>query len=352
MPGATEPKPNPKPGYRRILIAGIVAVAVLIVAAVVARQTFLRYEFDLVMFVDDSAGVAPSSPVLLNGIGVGHVRKISLSGSRDQKRTVRIDMRFSRTYLKEIPADSTVAITSSNLLGDKYVNISRGRNAQHIVPGSEIRSTETQDIGSVLARGSAPLQQVDDLMSRVDRILDYASKGQGSLGKIVNDPTLQTRIDGITAGIQQIEVDSQTGRGVLLHTGELYRDAHRPLARFNEMMADLDHGKGSIGHLLHDPNDPSLTSQASAVIKEAEQILDGVRADKRPAELMSQAQATSDRIGNLIDRIDAGQGTAGQLIVNPQLKDSLARIQTELNSFMADFSKHPTRFVQLRFGLF
>jgi phospholipid/cholesterol/gamma-HCH transport system substrate-binding protein len=352
MPGAPENTPVPRSGYRRIVITSIVVLVVLVIAGIVARQTFLRYEFDLVTFVDDSAGVAPSSPVLLNGISIGHVRKISLSGSKDPKRTVRIDMRFSRSYLKEVPADSTVAITSGNLLGDKYVDISRGKEARHIEPGSEIRSTETQDIGSVLARGSEPLQKVDDILARVDRILKFASDGNGTVGKLVYDQTLQTGIDAITAGVYQIETDLKTGHGVLLHIDDITRESSRPMGRFSEVMSDLDHGKGTLGRVLHDPFDPTLTSQASAVIKEAQETFDQVRADKRPGELMNQARATGDRIGNLIDRIDAGQGTAGQLLVNPQLRDSLARVQAELDTFMADFSKHPFRFVQLRLGLF
>jgi phospholipid/cholesterol/gamma-HCH transport system substrate-binding protein len=338
--------------FRRVAITAMVAILVFAVVAVIARQTFLRYEFDLVTYVDDSAGVSPSSPVLLNGIGIGHVRRVTLSGSTDPNRTVRIDMRFNRRYLKEIPSDSTVAITASNLLGDKYVNISRGKEAEHIAPGSEIRSTETQDIGSVLAKGSAPLTQVNDVFDRIDRILKFAGEGQGSVGKLVNDQTFQKRIDGITAGVKEIEGDLKTGNGAALHIEGLTQDAQKPMARLNQMIADLNHGKGSLGLLMNDPNDPSLTAEASGVMKEARQIMNEVSADKRPGDAMKQIQATSDRIGALMDRIDSGQGTAGQFLVNPQLRDSLARVQAELNSFMADFSKHPTRFVQLRFGLF
>ena len=112
--------------YRRIILAGVIALGALVVFAIVARRTFLRYEFQLVTFVDDSAGITPSSPVLLHGISIGHVRRVSLSGSKDPNRTVRIDMIFSRDHLPQIPEDSTIAITASNLLGDKSLDISRG----------------------------------------------------------------------------------------------------------------------------------------------------------------------------------------------------------------------------------
>jgi ABC-type transporter Mla subunit MlaD len=338
--------------YRRIVITAVAVLVAVAIFAIIARQTFLRYEFDLVTFVGDSAGVTPSSPVLLNGIGIGHVRLVSLSGSKDPLRTVRIDMRFNRRYLKEIPNDSTIAIAATNLLGDKNVTISRGNESRHIEPGSEIRSTETQDISSVLQRGAAPLQQINDVFDRIDRILKYAEGSQGTVGLLVNDRTFQRRIEGITDGVHQIESDLKTGRGAILHTGDLSRDLDKPRARLNEMMADLDHGKGTLGRLMHDPNDPALTAQASATVTEAKRLFDDALADKRPAELMKQVQATSDRFGVLRDRIDSGQGTAGQLLANPQLRDSVGRVQAELNSLMADFEKHPARFVKLSFGLF
>jgi len=338
--------------YRRMMITGFIVLGVLAIFAIVARRTFLRYEFDLVAYVDDSAGIAASSPVLLNGIAIGHVRRVTLSGSTDPRRTVRFDMRFSRTYLSEIPDDSTVAIRAANLLGDKFVDISRGAHLKHIEPGAEMRATDTLDIGTVLARGTVPLQQVNDIFDRIDKILKYVDDSEGTLGKLVNDQTFQHRIDGISTGVKQIESDLKTGQGALLHIDDIRSDAQKPIARLNEMIADLDHGKGTLGRLLHDPYNPTLTAEANATIAEGKQLFESVSADKRPSELFQQVQATNDKIGALIDRIDAGQGSLGQLLVNPQLRDSLNRVQRELNSLTAAIAKHPTRFVQLRFGLF
>jgi len=341
-----------KSTYRRLIVTGIVVLAALAIFAVVARQTFLRYEFDLVTYVDDSAGIAPSSPVLLNGISIGHVRQISLSGSNDPRRTVRIDMRFSRTYLSHIPDDSTVAIRAANLLGDKFVDIYRGSHPAHIAPGSEIRSTDTLDIGTVLARGTVPLQQVNDIFDRIDRILKYIDTSEGTVGKLVNDKGFEARINGITAGVKQIEADFKNGRGAALRIDSIKDEAHKPLARLDDMVADLKNGKGSLGRFLNDSGPQTLTAEANATIAEAKQIINSASEDKRPADILKQVQVTDDKIAVLLDRIDAGQGTLGQFLVNPQLRDSLSRVQRELNSLTTAIGQHPLKFVQLRFGLF
>jgi phospholipid/cholesterol/gamma-HCH transport system substrate-binding protein len=335
-----------------MIFGALIAVVALGIFAIVARRTFLRHEFLLSVFVDDSAGVAASSPVLLNGIPIGHVSRVSLSGSKDPQRTVRIDMQFNRRYLTDIPDDSVAGITAANLLGDKYVNISRGIHPKHIEAGSELRATETQDIGSVLSRGSEPLKQANDIFNRIDAILRYVGENQGTVGRLVNDHIFRKHIDGITAAVQQIESDLKTSNGGATRIADIKADAARPMARLKDILADLDHGKGSAGRFLHDQNKPTLTAEANATVDEAKRLMDEAIHDKRPSEAMNRLQETSDKFAGLMDRVNAGQGTAGQLLVNPQLRDSVAKSEAELNSLIDAVGKHPTRFVQIRFGLF
>jgi phospholipid/cholesterol/gamma-HCH transport system substrate-binding protein len=334
-----------------MMVAGLVVAAALGVFAIVAMRTFLRHEFTLTVLVDDSAGVAASSPVLLNGIPIGHVLQVSLSGSKDPNRTVRIDMQFSRRYLADIPEDSTAGIAASNLLGDKYVGISRGTHARHIEPGAELRATETVDINTVLNRATGPLNRANEIFARIDRILKYVGQNQGTVGRLVNGHTFLGHIDGITAAVEGIESDLKTS-GAALHLGAIESDARKPMGRFSDIVADLDHGRGTAGRLLHDPYDPTLTAEANATIDEAKGLLDEFQRDRRPSEAMARLQTTGDKMAALLQRIDSGQGTAGQFLVNPQLRDSLKRAETELDSLIAGISKHPLRYVAIRFGLF
>jgi len=334
-----------------MIVAGLVAVAAAGIFLIVARRTFLRHEFTLTVLVDDSAGVAASSPVLVNGIPVGHVVRVSLSGSKDPNRVVRIDMQFSRRYLTDIPEDSTAGIAASNLLGDKYVGISRGSHSKHIEPGAELQATETVDINTVLNRGTAPLKQANDIFDRVDKILKYVGENHGTVGRLVNGHTFRGHIDGITAGVEEIESDLKTS-GAALHLGSIEADARKPMGRFNDIMADLDHGKGSAGRFLHDPYDPSLSAEATATIDEAKQLRDEFSRDRRPSEVMTQFRATSDKMAALMQRIDSGQGTAGQFLESPQLRESLKLAEAELHAITAQVKAHPLRNIAIRFGLF
>jgi phospholipid/cholesterol/gamma-HCH transport system substrate-binding protein len=346
------PNATPRRTWLRVVVIAAVVLSALAIFAVVARRTFLRHEFDLSTLIDDSAGIKPSSPVMLNGIDVGHVVGVVLSGSPDPNKTVRITMRFPRRILTEIPADSTAAITSANVLGDKYIDVSRGRSPKAVEPGAEIVSSPTQDISTALSRANAPLNQVSDILAHIDKILAYVSTRQGTLGKFLNDPSFQKHITTVSGDQTQLIKDVNNGRGVIVRFHEISAEVQKPIARINAIETDFRQGSGSAGRFLNDPNTPTLTAQADSVMKEARQLMADFNAGNRTTELMDRIQKLNGKLDDTVARVDSGQGTLGQWIVNPQLRDSLHRVSEELNRLTADFSKHPTRFVQIRLGLF
>jgi len=343
---------TPRRMWLRMAIAGAVVLSALAVFAIVARRTFLRHESDLSTLIDDSAGIAPSSPVMLNGIDVGHVVRVVLSGSPDPNKTVRITMRFPRRILTEIPQDSTAAITSSSVLGDKYIDISRGTSPKHVEPGAEIVSSLTQDISTALSRANAPLNQVNDILAHIDKILAYVDTQQGTLGKLLNNPSFQNHLATVSGDRTQMKKDVSNGQGVAVRLHEISAELQKPMARLNALETDFRQGSGSAGKFFHDPSAPGLNAEAHNVMTEANQLITDFNAGNRTTELMDRIQKLNGKLDDTLARLDSGQGTLGQLVANPQLRDSLQRVSEELNRLTADFSKHPARFFQIRFGLF
>jgi phospholipid/cholesterol/gamma-HCH transport system substrate-binding protein len=58
------------------------------------------------------------------------------------------------------------------------------------------------------------------------------------------------------------------------------------------------------------------------------------------------------KVDTSMDRLNAGQGTLGQLMVNPQLYDSLTGVTREVNSLLVDVHKNPKKFLTIRLTLF
>ena len=100
----------------------------------------------------------------------GHIGTVRLSGSRDPKRTVEIDMVIPEKYLDQIPEDSKAAISAANLLGDKYINITKGTHPKHVEDGRrDCSRSQTQDIPEILAQSSGLLSQFQTILGRVGR---------------------------------------------------------------------------------------------------------------------------------------------------------------------------------------
>src|SRR5437763_6090527 len=131
---------------------GIVGLAAfLIIAVIIFLLTSSRGIFQkkalLRTYMDDASGIAEATPVRLNGIAVGSLDKVRLTNSTNPKRAVEFDMEVQENYLKDIPIDSVAGVGAANLLGDKFINITKGADVAHPVKdGDELKSLQTQDI--------------------------------------------------------------------------------------------------------------------------------------------------------------------------------------------------------------
>src|ERR1043165_8131018 len=51
-------------------------------------------------YMDDASGMIKGTPVRLNGIGGGYLDEIKLTGSRDPRRAVELNMKVKPEYVK------------------------------------------------------------------------------------------------------------------------------------------------------------------------------------------------------------------------------------------------------------
>jgi phospholipid/cholesterol/gamma-HCH transport system substrate-binding protein len=346
------------------LRVGIAASVAMVIAAVLifllaGQSTFFEGDFHLKTFMEDSAGMAANTPVRLNGILAGHIGTVKLSGSRDRKKTVEIEMVIQERYLDQIPEDSKAAISAANLLGDKYINITRGTHPKHVNPGGEIDALETQDIPEIIAESSHLLEQFQTIVGRVDGLLAIVENGQGNIGKLINDDSLYDRLNATAGEVAQLVSDVKNSNGTirhLLYDDTLYQDIRKPIQRLDDMLAQVQQAKGSAGKLIYDPQ---LYDEARLSITEAKTLLENLNKGKGTAgkllnddQIYTQLNQIAGKVNTAIDKINSGQGTIGQLMVNPQLYDSLNGTSRELTGLLKDIRTTPKKFLTIRLVLF
>jgi phospholipid/cholesterol/gamma-HCH transport system substrate-binding protein len=346
------------------LKVGVVALAAFLILFVLvflltsSKGFFRRYE-PLYTYMADASGLADGTTVRLNGFTVGYLDRVTLTNSRDPDQAVKFDMRVKPQYLSAIPVDSVVEISAANLLGDKFLNITRGKSTQTVKPGAVLPSLRGQDIPELMAQSANLLKSFQTIVNRVDSLLAGVEAGKGNIGLLLKDRELYDRLNGIASEGQQLLADVRHGNGTvskLLYSDELYRDIRSPLQRIDAMMADLQAGQGTAGMLL---KNPALFNDAQRTLAEIRELVTDLNSGKGTAgkllkdeQLYQRLDALVAKFNTTVDKMNSGQGTIGQLLVNPQLYTSMNAMTRELQGLVTDIRANPKKFLTLRLALF
>jgi phospholipid/cholesterol/gamma-HCH transport system substrate-binding protein len=346
------------------LKVGVVALAAMAIAAALiflltSRQGLLTSYSVLRTYMSDASGLQEGTPVRLNGINIGYLDKLRLTNTGNLRRAVELVLQVRTRYLPDIPVDSVAQIAASNLLGDKFINITKGTSPNQVQPDAELASLQTQDIPELMAGMSNLLGSFQMIVNRVDNLMAGVEQGKGTIGKFLNDPELYNRTVGIAAEAQQLLTDARKGGGTLsklIYDPSLYNDAQAPIKRIDAILADLQAGKGTAGKLMYDT---ALYDQATGIATQIKGLLANLQAGKGTAGMLLKDDQVGQRLDTLLakltditNKINSGQGTAGQFLDNPQLYQSMTGATREFQALAKDIRTNPKKFLRIKLALF
>lgn len=334
-----------------------IAIAVTLIFLLTSSHGFFKRNVLLITYMDDASAMQEGTPVRLNGITVGYVDSLQLTN--DPKRPVEFVMMVEEKALVDIPVDSHTSIAAANLLGDKFINITKGLAPQHVKSGDVLPSLQAQDIPQLMNQMAGLLQSFQGIVVRVDGLLAGVEEGKGNLGLFLKDRELYDRLNAIALEGQQLLADVRNGNGTLsklIYDDSLYQEVRAPIKRLDAMLADLQNGQGTAGKLL---KDPALFNDATQSLNEIKSLVADLNAGKGTAgkllkdeQLHQRLDALIAKLNTTIDRVDTGQGTIGQLVTNPQLYQQLNGATREFQDLAKDIRANPKKFLRIKLGLF
>jgi phospholipid/cholesterol/gamma-HCH transport system substrate-binding protein len=257
--------------------------------------------------------------VRMAGVKIGQVEKTRLAGRRAEA-VLRIESAY------QIKADAVATIIMAGLIGTNYIGIDLGSaNAGELRDGAEIRTQTTPDLNSVMsqigqlgqklegalgslgtalagdAQNPGIIQKMDRLvtdnrekvsntMSSLQEITDKVNKGNGTLGRIINDPKLHDELVATIGEIKTSAAEAKTfvanaqaiidqvkaGRGAvgaLVFDQKTGDDIRVSIANIRQVSEKISRGEGTLGKLL---SDDSILRDAQAIMKKADRALDGL----------------------------------------------------------------------------
>ncbi|HET7453693.1 MAG TPA: MlaD family protein [Thermoanaerobaculia bacterium] len=350
---------------RRFRVGLVVFIALLAFATgifmVGQRASLFTRKVDYRIHFQSAAGLTPGNAVRLAGVTVGNVTTVELS-ERPGDSTVSVVVSIERRMTSRIRTDTTAAIKTIGLLGDKYIELQGGSgSAAEIAPGGEIPPANEAGIEKLLAGGEGLLGDLTEIARSLKVILGRTEKGQGLLGQITSDSAEGQAIGtNLNQTLRQLSVtlakinSGQTLAGKILaderygrETGAALHAAIASASRvFGRIAGDLENGNGALPALLSDPEGKQkvygLLDQLSQAGVSLAHVADDLEHGKGllPVLLHDPAFAADFRrhVGNftmhldsISEKLDSGDGSIGKLINDPALYDAANDIVVGVN---------------------
>ena len=231
------------------------AIAICIIALLSLEDggvSFFRDRYQINLKARSVEGLGPGSVIQLLGVPIGNVKKIKLIPEKSNE--VLVVLNIYKEFQSMIPVDSRAYIKSQGALGDMFVLIRPGNNHGEVLKDEDFIELGTPTgILAALSEDNSPLDKLSDiltgikvllervsseeeddnilsnleevtmelktLLANINKILDGTTKdelkslladlssvvnkierGQGTLGAIINDSTIHSRIKALLGG--------------------------------------------------------------------------------------------------------------------------------------------------------
>ena len=263
-------------------------------------------------------GLQNSNPILINGMQVGTVYKIS--PAKDMK-TITVEMNITKDI--NIPTNS-VAFIKSNPLGTSSVEITLGNATTYL------KNKDTMPTVAHAGLFSEVLTKVDPLLLDVRKAITTIDTLTGNVNSVI-DPAAKNNIAAMLHNLNKIS------EALLTTTASL-----------NILM---NHQNGALAQTLKNAN--SITGNLAANNDKISNItsnLEKTSAKIAQLDIQSTFKTLDTAIHNFKDalnQLNNPNGTFGKLMNDPTLYQNLASTGNKLNLLLDDIRLHPKRYINI-----
>lgn len=302
-------------------IGSLTAVAIVLLVLgfnFLKGKTFFGKSHNLFAKYTNVQGLAPSNPVVINGLQVGTV--YSITTDKNMKE-ILVNMNLTKDV--NIPVNS-IAIIKPSLLGTTSVEITLGNAATYIAMNDTIETKASSGVFTdVLSKVDPVLYQVTKAVTSIDSILMKVNS--------VLDPNAKNNIAGTLANLNQTTanmIGASASLQTLLNTqtGALAGT----LNNLNSFTSNLDKNSGKINNVMSN--------------------LDKTATNLSNLDLQKTLNSLNSTIGDLkaaIGKFDKKDGTLGMLLNDTKLYENLRATANKLNLLIDDVKVNPKRYVNI-----
>jgi len=263
-------------------------------------RVFKAKGYTLTARFDNLKGLLKGDDVLIAGVRVGAVTQTRLVGRQAEAvLSIEPNVRIAR--------DAVAVVAQSSLLGTNHLEVTVGSpDAPRLEPGAEIKTRDTVDMNEVIAKLGSLGDRLEQVVGEIGKTL---SGGQGGnlfakVDKLVTDNG--PKFSETVSNLQEITAKIRGGEGTL---GRLVNDPRL----HDELLASVDQIKAA-------------ATDARTFVSSAQSLVDQVKAGKGALATLlydeqtgNEIKLTAKNLRELSDKLNSGQGSLGKLIGDDSL---------------------------------
>jgi len=342
-----------------LVIVALCALLALIFLISGSTGGFWSGRLSVRSYFENSAGLKIGAPVNLEGVTVGNVAAINIV-PHHHLTPVEVVMKINPKYRYGIRTDSKASLETQGVLGDTDVDIdSNHATGAFVQNNAELPTTESPNLQDVIQASQGTIEKLNTILVQVNDIANSINSNKGSVGMLINDPTLYKKalytVNQLNAIID--EVNSGKGSvGKLLKDDTMYNRLNDMVTRADRITTEIDEGKGSVGKLL---KDDTLYNQLKESSQSLNQILTTINSGKGALGMMTKdpkfAAKLNDTVTHLdsvLAKMDNGEGTMGALLKDRTLYDHLDQVAQSSDQLMQAIRKDPKKYLSIKLHIF
>ena len=345
-----------------LLVSSALVILMVFLFFIGSEQKIFARKNEYAVRLENVTGLSQGNPVRMSGVTIGTIRDITLPQDPKQKQ-VEIVLMVDRKYEERVRGDSRARLKKLGLLtGDSYIEITPGTPRFPLVePGALIPAQRQTDVEALITSGEDLMTNLVQISYSLKNILQRVDRGEGLLGEMTTAPetkqritdTLLTTLNKTNAALTHME----SGKGVmgkLLYDDQYGEQLTASIAGAATSMQTLtaniqrsfETGDGLVPALLHDPEGKrrvfelienlrltsSNLSTFTTTMQTGQGLLPRLMNDKEYGDqALTEFSALVRQLNAVVTKINNGEGTAGKIISDPSMYESINDILIGIN---------------------
>ena len=349
--------------WTELRVGLFVLVGLFILAVAIFYVTgagILGPKYRLITYLPEVEQLTLGAPVRLDGIEIGNVQSMTVTPHPpDQMHNITVVLRIDKKFQDNIRTDSFASLITEGLLGNRYVTVKRGLTGTILPPNSVLSGKEEAAMKQIVERGADLMQNLGALSGDLRGIVDQMREGQGTLGKLMNDPSLYNHMNDTVGRVDAMVTSVQKGEGSigkLVASDEFYNKLNSTVGHAENVLTAVREQKGTIGKLVYDP---TVYENAKGLVEKGNGVLDDVRAGKGTLgklttddTLYNNARDASANIREASAKLNSNQGTVGKFFSDPAFYDNFTGLAGDMRLMVSDFRQTPKKFLHVKMAIF